>query len=138
MSSEQEPGPDLGSNSSLYALNSSFTTDNSTLSDLDNLFLESLVNASFDSQCTNPDLIPSVRTPNVAQTTQRKERGRTSFVYKWQRDGVASDHVFRNNKGEPEWRCMFCSTNYKISGGTACIKRHLNWHDISENSAADK
>jgi len=46
-------------------------------------------------------------------------------------------HVFLNTEGKEEWRCRFCTANYKISGGTGTISDHLKLHDITKDSAQD-
>jgi hypothetical protein len=50
---------------------------------------------------------------------------------------VDIQHVFLNTKGKEEWRCRFCTANYKTSKGTGTISDHLKTHDITKDSAKD-
>ena len=47
--------------------------------------------------------------------------------------------VFKNQKGEKEWRCRYYITDYQLSRGTSNIKKHLNRiHELFEDSLRDK
>ncbi len=100
---------------------------------------QSLIDLEDDSQ---PDSIPT--TPFDASDAftplpkkQNKRTLRTSWVYKWMRDRVDTQHVFLNIEGKEEWRCRFCLANYKITGGTSTISEHLKTHGIFKESTED-
>ncbi|KAG9244348.1 hypothetical protein BJ878DRAFT_506669, partial [Calycina marina] len=48
------------------------------------------------------------------------------------------DYKYYDEIAREQWRCALCYTNYLVSGGTRCIKVHLNnKHNITEDSPTD-
>jgi hypothetical protein len=66
------------------------------------------------------------------------KKKRSSWIYRHMRDTDNTETVYYNVKGKKEWRCRYCLANYQLSGGADNIAKHLNWHNIFEDSPKDK
>jgi hypothetical protein len=114
-------------------LASQTTSTNSDLSDLDS------------SHLSNPDF-PAMETPQESSspaslvfTSRTIKKKRTCWVYKHMRGTDDMETIFKNQKGEKEWRCRYCMTDYQLSGGTSNIEKHLSKiHELFEDSPKDK
>jgi hypothetical protein len=103
------------------------------LSDFNNqLFVEqeTALTSATSTRSTTPLL--------VAVEHGKVKKKRSSWIYRHMRDTDNTETVYYNVKGKKEWRCRYCLENYQLSGGSDNIAKHLNWHDIFEDSPKDK
>ena len=109
------------------------TSINSELSDLDSRHVNNIDSLAIE---TPQDSSSRASLVSTSRTIRKK---RTCWVYKHMRGTDDMETIFKNQKGEKEWRCRYCTTDYQLSGGTSNIEKHLNKiHELFEDSPKDK
>ncbi|KAK9356264.1 hypothetical protein V1523DRAFT_402869 [Lipomyces doorenjongii] len=82
-----------------------------------------------------PDSPINLRTVSTSIATTTKSR-RYSKV--WLHTSIVRNDVILNKEGESIWRCKYCSTEYRESGGTTVLANHMQkHHNVNISSAQD-
>jgi hypothetical protein len=109
------------------------TSTSSKLLDLDSRQFDDMDSLAIE---TPQESFSQASSVSASRTIKKK---RTCWVYKHMRGTDDMETVFKNQKGEKEWRCRYCITDYQLSGGTSNIEKHLNRiHELFEDSPRDK
>jgi hypothetical protein len=97
-------------------LASQVTSINSELSDLDSRHVNNIDSLAME---TPQDSSSQASLVSTSRTIKKK---RTCWVYKHMRGTDDMETIFKNQKGEKEWRCRYCMTDYQLSGDTSNIE----------------
>jgi hypothetical protein len=85
----------------------------------------------------SPALNRTQSSPSMSSSTTTTTKSRR-YSKVWLHTPVSRNEVILNKEGKSIWRCKYCITEYRESGGTTIIASHLKeQHNINVSSAQE-